>query len=96
MPIFLSARPGDPAQPEQPAKLSEEPEPPEGKELVVTRQMETGRDEKGETADGLMNGAAAAEEDREGEVHSRLLIELLTTFFEFLSLFLATWRDKMC
>lgn len=75
MPIFLSARPGDPAPLEQPAKPSKQSEPLEGKEVPFKSQQEMmGPDENGETGDGRLNGAAATEEDGEGEDHRNLLI----------------------
>ncbi|XP_075886472.1 uncharacterized protein LOC142890974 isoform X7 [Nelusetta ayraudi] len=66
VPIFLSARPGDPAPLEQPAKPSKQSEPLEGKEVPFKSQQEMmGPDENGETGDGRLNGAAATEEDGE-------------------------------
>lgn len=74
VPIFLSARPGDPAPLEQPAKPSKQSEPLEGKEVLFKSQQEMRPDENGETGDGRLNGAAATEEDGEDEDHSNVLI----------------------
>lgn len=74
VPIFLSARLGDPAPLEQPAKPSKQSEPLEGKEVLFKSQQEMGPHENGETGDGRVNGAAATEEDGEGEDDSNLLI----------------------
>lgn len=71
VPIFLSARPGDPAPLEQPAKPSEQSVPLEGKEVVFKSRAEMEPDENGEAGDGRLNGATeATEEDAEGEDHN--------------------------
>lgn len=67
VPIFLCARPGDPAPVEQPAKPSGQSEPLQGKELLLKSQIDFEQCDNGEMGDGRLNGAAATDEDGEGE-----------------------------